>query len=71
MGLKISTLPPELQRRILEEAGLKPAAAVRRRPKTRPSTARLARVCSCLCEIYRPDGRYPERCDGCGSKWQG
>ena len=71
MGLNISALPPELQRRILEKAGLKPVAAVRRRPKTREAPARLTRVCSCLCEMFRPDGNYPERCDGCGTQWPG
>jgi hypothetical protein len=71
MGLNISALPPELQRRIQEETGMKPVARVRRRPKKREAVPRLMRVCSCLCGIYRPDGDYPERCDGCGSKWQG
>jgi hypothetical protein len=71
MGLNLSALPPELQRRILEKSGLKPVATVRRRPKTHEAPPRLLRVCSCLCGIYRPDGNYPVRCDGCGSKWQG
>jgi hypothetical protein len=71
MGLNLSALPPELQRRILEQAGLEPVAATRRRPKKREAPSRLLRVCSCLCGIYRPDGNYPERCDGCGRKWQG
>jgi hypothetical protein len=69
MGIKLSTLAPELRRRILEQAGLKPAAPVRRRPRPAAAPARLMRVCSCRCEIFRPEGNYPERCDGCGKKW--
>lgn len=71
MGIPISSLPPELRRRILEEAGQRPRAQMRRRPKPATAPARLMRVCSCLCEIFRPEGNYPERCDGCGRKWQG
>jgi hypothetical protein len=69
MGINISALPPELRRRILDESGMKPAAPVRRRPQHVAAPARLTRVCSCRCEIFRPEGNYPERCDGCGRKW--
>jgi len=70
MDIKLSALPPELQRRLLQEMGPRTAAAGPRRPapaKKQPS--RLMRVCSCRFEIFRPDGDYPEHCDGCGKKW--
>jgi hypothetical protein len=69
MGIKLSDLPPELRRHVLEVSGLKPAPAVPRSPKARKASSGLMRVCSCLFEIFRPDGSYPERCDGCGTKW--
>ena len=69
MGIKLSDLPPELRRQILGESVLKPAAAAPRGPKPKKTHSGIMRVCSCLFEIFRPDGSYPERCDGCGSKW--
>lgn len=69
MKIRLSDLPPDLQRRVLEESGLKPAAP-RPRRAARPAKSGLMRVCSCRCEIFRPDGNYPETCDGCGRKHQ-
>jgi hypothetical protein len=68
MAIKLSDLPPELRRLVLAEAGLKPTAP-QRRPRILRTTPRLSRVCSCLFEMFRPDGDYPDRCDGCGGEW--
>ena len=68
MKLKLSDLPPDLRRHVLEQADLPPAPA-RPRLKSRPLPAgRLILVCTCGTAIFRPDGIYPETCDGCGRK---
>lgn len=68
MTIRLSDLPPELRRRVLQETGFKPGRA--RLPRVRRSPNRgLMRICSCRFEIFRPDGIYPEICDGCGSKF--
>ncbi len=69
MAIKLSDLPPDLRRRVMAEAGLKPSAPALRRPRPVRTTPRLSRVCSCLFEMFRPDGDYPDRCDGCGAAW--
>jgi|GEM_PF-3195125 len=69
MGIPISSLPPDLQRQLLLRAGKKPRPQTPKRPrapKKTPST--LMRRCACGFEIFRPDGQYPERCDGCGRR---
>ncbi len=71
MDIKLASLPPDVRRRILGQTDLKPASGPSRRPRTRTAPGRLMRVCSCRFEIFRPDGLYPERCDGCGCKWAG
>lgn len=70
MTIRLSDLPPELRRRVLQETALKPAAARPPRAKRPANLGKLMRVCSCRCEIFRPDGVYPETCDGCGRKVQ-
>jgi len=68
MKLKLSDLPPELRRHVLEQADLPPAAA-RPTRKARPlPSGRLILFCTCGTAIFRPDGVYPEMCDGCGRK---
>jgi hypothetical protein len=69
MAIPLSSLPPELRGRLLKEAGMKPSGAVPRRSRNPSGPARFGRVCSCLCVIFRPDGNYPEGCDGCGKRW--
>jgi hypothetical protein len=69
MAIRISSLPPELQRRLLEALGPNPAPVVRRTRRQASRPAPFGKVCSCLCVIFRPDGKYPECCDGCGRKW--
>jgi hypothetical protein len=66
MAIKLSSLPPDLRRLVLAQAGMKPSV---RRPKAAPVRHHLPRVCSCGFEMYRPDGHYPEACDGCGLDW--
>jgi hypothetical protein len=66
MAIKLSSLPPELQQLVLRQAGLKPAV---RRPAPAARRTRLPKSCSCGFEMYRPDGCYPDRCDGCGEPW--
>jgi hypothetical protein len=66
MAIKLSALPPDLQRLVLQQAG---AGAPVRRPRTAAKRTRLPKSCPCGFEMYRPDGRYPDRCDGCGSAW--
>jgi hypothetical protein len=66
MKIKLSDLPADLRQRILSEAGVKPAAARPRRAPRRAVRGGMMKICSCLCEIFRPDGVYPETCDGCG-----
>ena len=68
MGIPLSTLPPELQRRILEETGATPPRR-RRAPAAKPHRSTLMRACACGFEIFRPHGQYPECCDGCGDPW--
>ena len=67
MGIKLSDLPPDLQQRIRSESGLPLKAP--RQPRARQPRSRWMRRCACLCEIFRPDGQYPDRCDGCGQTW--
>ncbi len=68
MKLKLSDLPPDLRRHVLEQADLPPAAA-RPRPKSRPLPAGAGVLfCTCGTAIFRPDGVYPETCDGCGCR---
>ena len=69
MAIRLSSLPAELQRRLLEEAGVNPAPVERRPRRKTALRSGLMRVCSCRFEIFRPDGNYPECCDGCGRKW--
>jgi hypothetical protein len=69
MALRLSDLPPELRRQVLEQAGVAPAAPRPRKPRRAKTAGGMMRICSCLCEIFRPDGDYPERCDGCGGRW--
>jgi len=68
MKLKLSDLPPDLRRHVLEQADL-PTAAARPRKSVRPAPAgKLILFCTCGTAIFRPDGIYPETCDGCGRK---
>jgi hypothetical protein len=68
MKLKLSDLPPDLRRHVLEQADLPPAAA-RPLPKSRPLPASPGvLVCTCGTAIFRPDGVYPETCVGCGNR---
>jgi hypothetical protein len=67
MKLKLSDLPPDLRRHVLEQADLPPAAAPRRKSRPLPP-GRLILVCTCGTAIFRPDGVYPETCDGCGRR---
>lgn len=70
MALRLSDLPKDLQRQVLEQLGDRAPAAVRRKPRAAAVKSRLMKVCpACRCEIFRPDGIYPERCDGCGNRW--
>jgi hypothetical protein len=66
MNLRMSDLPPELQRQLLDGMGATPRA---RRPKSRPIRSGLMKSCACGFQIFRPDGAYPEECDGCGNLW--
>ena len=66
MGIRLSDLPPELRRRVLAETGTAPAA---RRPRTAAPQRHLERLCACGFEMFRPDGQYPDDCDGCGAPW--
>lgn len=68
MGVPLSSLPPDLQKQLLEQAGKRPRTTVlkqSRPPKKPPST--MMRRCVCGFEIFRPDGVYPDQCDGCGA----
>jgi hypothetical protein len=69
MAIRLSSLPPDLQRRLLEAAGPAPAPPVRAPRRKAAPRSGLMKVCSCRCEIFRPDGNYPDSCDGCGRKW--
>jgi len=66
MAIKLSALPADLQRLVLQRAGVKASA---RRPRPAAIRTRLPKVCPCGFEMYRPDGVYPDRCDGCGDAW--
>lgn len=69
MGIPLSSLPPDLQKRLLEQAGKRPRTTVPAQskvPKKPPST--MMHRCVCGFEIFRPDGVYPDQCDGCGKK---
>jgi hypothetical protein len=70
MKIRLSDLPADLQRRVLEENGLKPSAARPPRARRPAQRSRLMQRCSCGFEIFRPDGVYPGTCDGCGSTLQ-
>ena len=67
MAIKLSALPPDVQRFVLQQAGMKPAT---RRPRVTAKRTRLPKSCRCGFEMYRPDGVYPDRCDGCGEPWR-
>jgi len=68
MKLRLSDLPPDLRRHVLEQADLPPAATPTRK-KARPlPSGKLILFCTCGSAIFRPDGVYPETCDGCGRK---
>jgi hypothetical protein len=67
MKLKLSDLPPDLRRHVLEQADLPPPAAPRKKARPLPS-GKLILFCTCGTAIFRPDGIYPEACDGCGRK---
>ena len=69
MGINLSDLAPELRRQILDQAGIKAAPAVRQARRKPAARSALMRRCSCLFEIFRPDGDYPADCDGCGKPW--
>lgn len=69
MPIRFKDLPPELQRRAVEAAGLKPRAS-RKRPAPAVLKSRLMKVCACGSEIFRPDGLYPEICAACGQPFQ-
>lgn len=69
MAIKLSALPPDLRRLVLEQTGIRSAAPAARRLRPAAIERRLSRVCSCLFEMFRPDGNYPARCDGCGHEW--
>jgi hypothetical protein len=64
MAIKLSALPADLQRLVLQRAGVKVPA---RRPRPAAIRTRLPKTCPCGFEMYRPDGRYPDHCDGCGA----
>ena len=68
MGISLSDLPPELQRRILQQLPVE-ARPKPRRPRVAKLRSRLMRRHSCGFEIFRPDGAYPDRCDSCGKPW--
>jgi len=67
MAIKLSSLPPDLQRLVLEQTGMK--APPKRRPRAAQIKCQLERVCSCGFQMFRPDGNYPDSCDGCGCDW--
>ena len=67
MGIRLSDLPPELQKQVLLMTGA-PAPKVRR-PRVMKLKSRLMKRCACGFEIFRPDGIYPEECDSCGNPW--
>ena len=70
MALRLSDLPKDLQRQVLDQIGETSAAPARRKPRAAAVKSRLMKVCpACRYEIFRPDGIYPERCDGCGGRW--
>ena len=65
----MSSLPPDLQRHVLEQVGAPVRTPAPRRPRVAKRPSGLMRVCSCRFEIFRPDGIYPDHCDGCGQPW--
>jgi hypothetical protein len=67
MAIKLSSLPPDLQRLVLAQAGMK--APPKRQPRRSAIPCRLERVCRCGFQMFRPDGNYPDCCDGCGCEW--
>jgi hypothetical protein len=68
MNLRLSDLPPELRRQLAERMGMSPVSEPRRHRVVKPRS-RLMRRCPCGFEIFRPNGIYPEDCDGCGKPW--
>lgn len=69
MGIPISSLPADLQRQLLADAKLGPRPAAPRRPRApKKQPSKLMKTCQCGFQIFRPDGRYPDRCDGCGKR---
>ena len=71
MGIPLSSLPADLQRQLLGEAKGMPRPVVPRRPRApKKQPSKLMQICPCGFQIFRPDGQYPERCDGCGRRNQ-
>jgi hypothetical protein len=65
VGIPFSSLPPELQEKIL---GRK-AHPKRQKPEIAPPAAPsqvISRSCPCGSMVLRPDGIYTEPCPGCG-----
>lgn len=67
--IRLSGLPPELQRQILEQAGEAPTRKAPQRARAVVLKSTLMQRCACGFEIFRPDGNYPKTCDGCGRRW--
>lgn len=68
MAIRLSDLPKDLQRQVLDQLGEKSPAP--RKARVAKVKSRLMRVCpTCRFEIFRPDGNYPEDCDSCGTPW--
>lgn len=67
MSIRLSDLPPDLQRRILGEKRFKTASSGSPKAKGSRSRSSLMKVCACGSEIFRPDGHYPAVCVGCGA----
>lgn len=64
MGIRLSDLPPEIQKQVLQLSGA--PAPKERRPRVAKLKSRLMMRCACGFEIFRPDGDYPDTCDACG-----
>jgi len=70
MPVRLSDLPPELQRQVLAQLGGSPAKKTSQRPRTVKLRSTLMQRCVCGFEMFRPDGIYPKACYGCGRRWQ-